>query len=103
MEIRGQGLDKERKRERRKKTKVEKRERKKKKKMRYDHYKRVVQWDRIQRFPYIKNQAHLPKLESMTRVWSLIGLGFQPNRIPAAWTGLDLMTGQKPVRLYTKK
>jgi len=32
-----------------------------------------------------------------------LGLGFQPNRIPAAWTALELMTGQKPVRVYTKK
>jgi len=77
--------------------------RKKKKKMRYDHYKRVVQWDRLQAFPYRKNRREVPKVKKVTRMWSLIGLGFQPKRIPAAWTGLDLMTGQKPERVYTKK
>jgi ribosomal protein L5 len=71
--------------------------------MRYDHYKRVVQWDRLHRFPHRKTQVTLPKVEKVTRMWSLIGLGFQPSRVPAAWTGLELMTGQKPVRVYTKK
>jgi len=92
MEIHGKNHDK-------KKENQEK----KKKKMRYDHYKRVVQWDRLQAFPYRKNRNEVPKVKKVTRMWSLIGLGFQPKRIPAAWTGLDLMTGQKPERVYTKK
>lgn len=71
--------------------------------MRYDHYQRVVQWDLIQRFPNRKNGNHVPKVKKVTRVWSLIGLGFQPQYVPAAWTALDLMTGQKPVILSTKK
>jgi large subunit ribosomal protein L5 len=77
--------------------------REEKRKMRYDHYQRVVQWDLRHRFPHRKNVNHLPRVEKVTRVWSLIGLGFQPQYIPAAWTALDLMTGQKPVILNTKK
>jgi ribosomal protein L5 len=71
--------------------------------MRYDHYRRVVQWDLRQRFPNRKNGNHVPKVKKVTRVWSLIGLGFQPQYVPAAWTALDRMTGQKPVILNTKK
>jgi len=71
--------------------------------MRYDHYKRVVQWDRRQRFPERKNRTEVPKVEKVSRMWSLIGLGFQPKYVPAAWTALDRMTGQKPERVYTKK
>jgi large subunit ribosomal protein L5 len=71
--------------------------------MRYDHYERVVKWDRRQRFPERKNGNEIPKLEKLTRVWSLIGLGFHPKWIPAAWTALEGMTGQKPRRVYTKK
>lgn len=71
--------------------------------MRYKHYKRVVQWDLIQAFPERKKSNHVPKIEKVTRMWSLIGLGFQPSKIPAAWTALELMTGQKPKRVYTKK
>lgn len=71
--------------------------------MRYDHYKRVVQWDRRQRFPNRKNGNHVPKVKKVTRVWSLIGLGFQPQYVPAAWTALERMTGQQPVILNTKK
>jgi large subunit ribosomal protein L5 len=71
--------------------------------MRYDHYKRVVKWDLVQRFPYITSGNHVPSVEKVTRVWSLIGLGFQPKYVPAAWTALELMTGQKPVILSTKK
>jgi hypothetical protein len=71
--------------------------------MRYDHYRRVVQWDLRQRFPNRKSGSHVPKVEKVTRVWSLIGLGFQPQYVPAAWTALERMTGQKPVILNTKK
>jgi ribosomal protein L5 len=71
--------------------------------MRYDHYKRVVQWDLIQRFPHLAHRTEVPKVEKVTRMWSLIGLGFHPKYVPAAWTALDLMTGQKPERVYTKK
>lgn len=78
-------------------------QRKKRKKMRYDHYQRVVQWDRRDKFPHRKSGNEIPKVKKVTRMWSLIGLGFQPKWIPAAWTALDLMTGQKPQRVYTKK
>jgi large subunit ribosomal protein L5 len=94
---------------RRRKKKTEKKEEKRKpkekksKKMRYEHYKRVVQWDLRNRFPERKNGNHVPKIEKVTRMWSLIGVGFQPNQIPAAGVGLQLMTGQKPSRVYTKK
>jgi len=71
--------------------------------MRYEHYKRVVQWDLRQRFPDRKNGNEIPKVKKVTRVWSLIGLGFQPSYIPAAWTALERITGQKPKLLYTKK
>lgn len=71
--------------------------------MRYDHYKRVVQWDRRHRFPNRKSLNHVPKVKKVTRVWSLIGVGFQPQYVPAAWTALERMTGQKPVILNTKK
>lgn len=71
--------------------------------MRYDHYKRVVQWDRRQRFPYRQSGNQIPKVEKVTRMWSLIGLGFQPQYVPAAWTALELMTGQEPKIVYTKK
>lgn len=71
--------------------------------MRQNHYKRVVKWDRIQRFPERSNKNELPEVEKVSRIWSLIGLGFQPKYIPAAWTALDLITGQKPERVYTKK
>jgi len=80
-----------------------KRGERKRSEMRYDHYKRVVQWDLIQRFPYMAQGKEIPKVEKVTRMWSLIGLGFQPKWVPAAWTALDLMTGQKPERVYTKK
>ncbi len=76
---------------------------KEKKKMRYDHYQRVVKWDLLQRFPELQHGNHVPKVKKVTRMWSLIGLGFQPQSVPAAWTALDLMTGQKPVIVYTKK
>lgn len=71
--------------------------------MRHEHYKRVVKWDLIERFPERKNGAQIPGVEKVTRRWSLIGLGFHPKWMPAAWTALELMTGQKPVRVYTKK
>lgn len=71
--------------------------------MRYEHYKRVVQWDLRQRFPKRKNGNEVPKVKKVTRVWSLIGLGFQAQYVPAAWTALERMTGQKPVILTTKK
>lgn len=71
--------------------------------MRYEHYKRVVQWDRREKFPNRKSAQEVPKVKKVTRMWTLIGLGFQPKWIPAAWTALDLMTGQKPKRVYTKK
>ena len=71
--------------------------------MRYEHYKRVVQWELIQRFPERTNRNQLPNVEKVTRMWSLIGVGFQPKRIPAAWTALELITGQEPRRVYTKK
>lgn len=71
--------------------------------MRYDHYNRVVKWDRREKFPSRKSAQEVPKVKKVTRMWTLIGLGFQPKWIPAAWTALDLMTGQKPNRVYTKK
>ena len=71
--------------------------------MRYEHYKRVVQWELIQRFPERTNRNQVPQVEKVTRMWSLIGVGFQPKRIPAAWTALELITGQEPRRVYTKK
>jgi large subunit ribosomal protein L5 len=78
-------------------------QKKKTKRMRYEHYQRVVKWDRIHAFPERKNGNEVPKVEKLTRVWSLIGLGFHPKWIPAAWTALEGMTGQKPKRVYTKK
>lgn len=71
--------------------------------MRYDHYKRVVQWDRRQRFPHRKSGGEVPKVTKVTRRWSLRGVGFQPKYVPAAWTALELRTGQKPKIVYTKK
>lgn len=71
--------------------------------MRYDHYQRVVQWDLRQKFPHRTSAQEVPQVKKVTRMWSLIGLGFQPKWIPAAWTALDLMTGQKPKRVYTTK
>lgn len=71
--------------------------------MRQEHYKRVVAWDRRMKFPYRKSAQEVPSVKKVTRMWTLIGLGFQPKWIPAAWTALDLMTGQKPKRVYTKK
>jgi ribosomal protein L5 len=79
------------------------RERTERKTMRYDHYQRVVQWDLRQKFPQRTSAQEVPKVKKVTRMWSLIGLGFQPKWIPAAWTALDLMTGQKPKRVYTTK
>jgi len=99
MEIRGNDKNENQSKER----KEERRTEKKRRKMRYDHYQRVVQWDLRQSFPHRKNGNHLPRVEKVTRVWSLIGLGFQPQLVPAAWTALELMTGQKPVILHTKK
>lgn len=71
--------------------------------MRYEHYQRVVQWDLRQRFPERKHRSQVPQVRKVTRVWSLIGLGFQPNQIPAAARGLEWRTGQKAQRVYTKK
>lgn len=71
--------------------------------MRYEHYRRVVVWDRLQRFPHRKHKSMIPKIKKVTRVWSLIGVGFKPEYVPAAWTGLERITGQKPVRVKTKK
>lgn len=79
------------------------RERKEKLKMRYNHYKRVVQWDLRNRFPERKSGTHVPKIEKVSRMWSLIGVGFQPGQIPAAAAGLRLITGQQAKRVYTKK
>ena len=93
--------------ERHDKTEEEERKPREKKKekrsMRDNHYKRVVQWDLRNRFPERKSGREVPKIEKVTRMWSLIGVGFQPNQIPAAATGLRLMTGQKAKRVYTKK
>lgn len=71
--------------------------------MRYEHYQRVVQWDRRQRFPERGHRSQIPSIRKVTRVWSLIGLGFKPNQIPAAARGLERRTGQKAQRVYTKK
>lgn len=71
--------------------------------MRYEHYKRVVQWDLIQRFPYRTQRDNVPKIQKVTIVWSLIGLGFQSQYVPAAWTALNRISGQIPQVLYTKK
>lgn len=71
--------------------------------MRYNHYKRVVVWDRRNRYPNRKSVNEVPGVKKVTRVWSLIGLGFQPKQIPAAWTALERITGQQPKVVTTKK
>jgi ribosomal protein L5 len=71
--------------------------------MRRQHYERVVRWDRLQRFPYRENGKVVPKVTKVTLVWSLIGVGFRPAFVPAAWTALELITGQEPKRRTTKQ
>ena len=75
------------------KTGKEKKEEKRKKtEMRYEHYKRVVQWDRLQRFPYIQTQRDLPKVEKLTRTCPVPPR--LPEEIPLAKNGRPVSASQ---------
>jgi ribosomal protein L5 len=74
-----------------------------KKEMRYEHYKRVVQWDRKDMYPERKHEVDRPRLDQVTRVWGRKGRGFDPSYVRSAWSALHMITGQEPRRLYTKK
>lgn len=73
------------------------------KKMRYEHYERVVRWDRRTRFPEREHEVERPGVEHLTRIWGRKGHGYALDMVAGASSGRRMRTGRRPKRVYTKK
>lgn len=70
--------------------------------MRYEHYERVVRWDRRARFPERGHEVERPGLEKVTRIWGRKGHGFELEMVAGACSGRRMRTGRVPEVVYTK-
>ena len=71
--------------------------------MRYEHYKRVVKWERRRRYPERKHERERPGLKKVSRMWSRKEKKYEVEERRAAWSGRKKRTGLEPKRVYTKK
>ena len=71
--------------------------------MRYEHYERVVRWDRRARFPEREHEIERPGLEKVTRIWGRKEHGYELGIVAAASSGRRIRTGERPKRVYTQQ
>jgi ribosomal protein L5 len=71
--------------------------------MRYEHYERVVRWDRRNRFPERAHEVQRPGLEKITRIWGRKAHGYDLAMVSAVSGGRHMRTGRRPKRVYTKR
>lgn len=71
--------------------------------MRYEHYERVVRWDRRARFPERAHEVERPGVDQVTRIWGRKGHGYELDMVAGACSGRRMRTGRMPKRVYTKR
>lgn len=70
--------------------------------MRYEHYERVVRWDRRNRFPERGSVESRPGLEKRTRIWGRKEHGYGLEEVRLASSGRGMRTGKRPSLVYTR-
>lgn len=70
--------------------------------MRYEHYERVVRWDRRNRFPERGSVESRPGLEKRTRMWGRKEHGYGLEEVMLASSAMGMRTGKRPSLVHTR-